>query len=37
MTAWNGSETLRVLEEAQIDLVLLDVAMPRKSGFEVCR
>ena len=37
MTAWNGTEALRVLDEAEVDLVLLDVAMPGKSGFEVCR
>ncbi|HUD12986.1 MAG TPA: HD domain-containing phosphohydrolase [Terracidiphilus sp.] len=37
MTASNGTEGLRILEKTQIDLVLLDVIMPGKSGFEVCR
>ncbi len=37
MTAGNGTEALRILEQTQIDLVLLDVVMPGKSGFEVCR
>lgn len=37
ITAANGSEALRFLFESQIDLVLLDVVMPGKTGFEVCR
>jgi len=37
ITASNGSEALEILENKQIDLVLLDVIMPGKSGFEVCR
>ena len=36
-TAFDGEETLRVVEEFHPDLVLLDVMMPRLSGFEVCR
>ncbi len=36
-TAFDGEETLRMVEEARPDLVLLDVMMPRLSGFEVCR
>ena len=37
MSAHDGEETLRVVEEFQPDLLLLDVMMPRLSGFEVCR
>jgi DNA-binding response OmpR family regulator len=36
-TAHDGEETLRVVEEFQPDLLLLDIMMPRLSGFEVCR
>jgi putative two-component system response regulator len=36
-TATNGADALSVLDESQIDLVLLDVMMPGKCGFEVCR
>jgi putative two-component system response regulator len=36
MTASNGTEGLRILETTPIDLVLLDVIMPGKSGFDVC-
>ena len=36
-TALDGEETLRVVAEFEPDLVLLDVMMPRLSGFEVCR
>jgi two-component system alkaline phosphatase synthesis response regulator PhoP len=36
-TANDGEETLRVVEEFQPDLLLLDIMMPRLSGFEVCR
>jgi two-component system, OmpR family, alkaline phosphatase synthesis response regulator PhoP len=36
-TAFDGEETLRVVAEFAPDLVLLDVMMPRLSGFEVCR
>jgi DNA-binding response OmpR family regulator len=36
-TAHDGEETLEVVEEFAPDLLLLDVMMPRLSGFEVCR
>src|SRR5262245_1918679 len=36
-TAADGEETLRAVEQFAPDLVLLDVMMPRLSGFEVCR
>jgi DNA-binding response OmpR family regulator len=36
-TAGDGEETLRAVERFAPDLVLLDVMMPRLSGFEVCR
>jgi DNA-binding response OmpR family regulator len=36
-TASDGEEALAVAEEFKPDLVLLDVAMPRKDGYEVCR
>jgi len=36
-TAHDGEETLHVVEEFAPDLLLLDVMMPRLSGFEVCR
>jgi DNA-binding response OmpR family regulator len=36
-TAYDGEDTLRVVEEFAPDLLLLDVMMPRLSGFEVCK
>jgi len=36
-TARDGEETLKVVEEFAPDLLLLDVMMPRLSGFEVCK
>ena len=36
-TAFDGEETLRAVEEFRPDLLLLDVMMPRLSGFEVCK
>src|SRR5436190_12178585 len=35
--AGNGVEALRVIEEQQPDLVMLDVQMPGLTGFEVAR
>jgi len=36
-TARDGEETLRIVDEFEPDLLLLDVMMPRLSGFEVAR
>ena len=36
-TVGNGEEALKVVAEWKPDLVLLDIMMPRLSGFEVCR
>ncbi|HEV3168472.1 MAG TPA: response regulator [Isosphaeraceae bacterium] len=36
-TAFDGEDTLRAVDEFAPDLILLDVMMPRLSGFEVCR
>ncbi len=35
--AGDGEEALKRIREIRPDLVLLDVMMPRKSGFEVCQ
>jgi len=35
--AKDGDEALQLAETFRPDLVLLDVMMPRRSGFEVCR
>ena len=35
--ARNGEEALSLIESARPDLVLLDVMMPLKSGYEVCK
>ncbi len=32
----DGEETLQVVREHQPDLILLDIMMPRMSGYEVC-
>ena len=36
-SASDGDEALRLLERESIDLVLLDLLMPGKSGLEVCK
>jgi DNA-binding response OmpR family regulator len=36
-TAADGEETLRQVKQFQPDLILLDIMMPRISGFEVCK
>ena len=35
--ARNGDEALKVVEACNPDLVLLDVMMPLRSGYEVCK
>ena len=35
--ARNGEEALKLIESGRPDLVLLDVMMPLKSGYEVCK
>ena len=37
LVARNGEEALRAVEQARPDLVILDVMMPLKSGYEVCQ
>ena len=37
VTASNGEEAVRKAVSEQPDLILLDVIMPRMSGFEACR
>jgi DNA-binding response OmpR family regulator len=36
-TARDGDEALEVAERVRPDLILLDVSMPRKDGYEMCR
>ncbi len=36
LQAFNGPEALEILEQEAVQLVLLDVMMPRMSGYEVC-
>lgn len=37
LTAMDGEEALEVLSREQPDLIILDITMPKLSGFEVCR
>ena len=37
LTARDGLEAIEVIQRERPDLVLLDVMMPKMSGFEVCR
>jgi two-component system, OmpR family, alkaline phosphatase synthesis response regulator PhoP len=37
LVARNGDAALKVIEDERPDLVLLDVMMPVKSGYEVCQ
>ena len=37
LSATNGPEALEIVRQQSPDLLLLDVMMPKMSGFEVCR
>ncbi len=37
LAAYDGPEALAIVKDNKIDLILLDVMMPKMSGFEVCR
>lgn len=37
ITAADGTAGLKVLEEIAVDLVLLDIMMPKQSGYDVCQ
>lgn len=37
ITAVDGDEALQVAEQIVPDLVLLDIVIPKKNGFQVCR
>ena len=37
ISAYNGDEALRMVEDHQPDLMVLDLMMPGKSGIDVCR
>lgn len=37
LTANNGSEALEKISSNQLDLIVLDVVLPDRSGFEICR
>lgn len=37
LTAFDGEEALRQVEKEKPDLILLDIRMPRKNGWEVCQ
>ncbi len=37
LTAEDGEEALKITSEGHPDLVVLDVILPKKNGFQVCR
>lgn len=37
LTANNGEEAMRMIEDEHPDLVFLDVMMPKMNGYEVCK
>lgn len=37
LTATDGDEAIRLATQVRPDLILLDVVMPRRDGFDVCR
>ena len=36
-TVFDGETALKEIEENEFDIILLDVMMPKKDGFDVCR
>ena len=36
-TVFDGEAALKEIEENEFDIILLDVMMPKKDGFDVCR
>ena len=36
-TAYDGEEALNKVKKNKFDLILLDVMMPKKNGFDVCK
>lgn len=37
ITALNGETALEIIKNEDIDLILLDIMMPKMNGFEVCK
>ena len=37
LTAEDGDQALRIARESLPDLILLDIMIPKRNGFEVCR
>jgi len=37
ISAKDGEETLEILKSTEVDLLLLDIMMPKLTGFEVCK
>src|SRR5699024_11981529 len=37
ITVLRGEDVFQVVEEREIDLVILDIMMPGKSGYDVCK
>lgn len=37
LSAFDGEEALKKIDEAKPDLILLDITMPKMDGYEVCR
>ena len=37
VVAYNGEETIQYFKQEHFEIILLDVMMPKKDGFEVCR
>src|SRR5699024_7047295 len=37
LTASTGQEVLQIVQHEQVDLLILDIMMPKMSGYEVCQ